>query len=95
MAIGAFDLMISFIPNKFAKLLEFVGFSGDREFGLHELMMSESLTHGSRWPVTAMILGGYNLFLEVAYGLAEPDLKLVAKIAQKMEHKFPDVSASI
>lgn len=92
MAIGAFDLMISFIPNKFAKLLEYVGFSGDRQFGLHELMMSESLPEGSRWPVTACILCTYNLFLEVAYGLAEPDLKLVRDIAYKMQKKFPDVS---
>jgi hypothetical protein len=92
MAIGAFDLMISFIPNKFAKLLEFVGFSGDRQFGLHELMMSESLTEGARWPVSAFILGGYNLFLEVAYGLGEPDLKLVEDIAYKMKLKFPKVN---
>lgn len=92
MAIGAFDLMISFIPNKFSKLLEFVGFSGDRQFGLHELMMSESLTDGSRWPVSAFILGGYNLFLEVAYGLGEPDLKLVDDIAHKMKVKFPKVN---
>ena len=94
MAIGTFDLMISFIPNKLSKLLEFVGFSGDRQFGLHELMMSESLTEGSRWPVSAMILGGYNLFFEVAYGLGEPDLQLVADIARKMETKFPSVSSA-
>jgi len=92
LAIGCFDLMVSFVPSRFVKLVELAGFSGDRDFGLSQLKASESLTNGSRWPASALILGGYNLFLEYTYGLAEPDLELVEKIAIKCETMFPEVS---
>ena len=95
LAIGCVDLFVSFVPSKFVKLVELAGFSGDREFGLQQLKLSESLTHGSRWPATALILGGYNLFVEYTYGLAEPDLDLVKIIAVKCQAKFPHVSLLI
>jgi hypothetical protein len=94
LAIGVTDLMVSFVPSKFVKLVELAGFSGDRQFGLTQLKMSESLTDGSRWPASSLILGGYNLFLEYTYGLAEPDLELVEQIARKCEVKFPNVIQS-
>lgn len=37
LGIGAFDLFVSMFPNKLAKLLEYVGFSSDREVALQEL----------------------------------------------------------
>lgn len=94
MALGAFDLMISCFPAKFIKLLEFAGFSGKRELGVQELKAAESITGGLRWPVAAMMLAGYNLFLEYVYGLAEPDVQLLEKICEQAKASFSEVSKS-
>uniref|UniRef100_A0A665UT28 Tetratricopeptide repeat domain 39A n=1 Tax=Echeneis naucrates TaxID=173247 RepID=A0A665UT28_ECHNA len=37
LGVGAFNLMISMLPTRTLKLLEFVGFSGNKEFGLQQL----------------------------------------------------------
>uniref|UniRef100_A0A8C5CE17 Tetratricopeptide repeat domain 39A n=1 Tax=Gadus morhua TaxID=8049 RepID=A0A8C5CE17_GADMO len=37
LGVGAFNLMISMLPTRTLRLLEFVGFSGNKEFGLQQL----------------------------------------------------------
>ncbi|KAL7988673.1 hypothetical protein Chor_007592, partial [Crotalus horridus] len=37
LGIGAFNLMLSLLPGRILRLLEFIGFSGNRELGLHQL----------------------------------------------------------
>ena len=48
MGLGSFDMIISFFPSKFIKLLEFAGFSGDRHVRLTSCLtfaLTTKLTH--------------------------------------------------
>lgn len=74
LGIGAFDLVISLFPNKLAKLLEFVGFSSDRQVALEELTKSVDLVDGIFYDVTSIILSVYYGFLEFFYGLGESNV---------------------
>jgi len=66
--LGAFDIVISFFPSKFVKLLEFAGFSGDRVAGTDYLMQAESMRNGFMHPWTSVLLSIYYGFLEYFYG---------------------------
>lgn len=48
MGIGAFNLMISLLPARIIKLLEFIGFGGNKALGLHELQQGFLLKTGLR-----------------------------------------------
>lgn len=48
MGIGAFNLMISLLPARIIKLLEFIGFGGNKAFGLQELEHGFMLKTGLR-----------------------------------------------
>lgn len=91
-ALGVFDLMISFLPSKFVKLLEYTGFTGNRIEGLRQLELSIDLVKGSRWSVAALATGGYHTFFQYAYGLGEPNLEIVDKISTQSIQMFPNVS---
>ncbi|KAI1305192.1 Tetratricopeptide repeat protein 39B [Halotydeus destructor] len=89
LAIGGFDLAISFFPGKFVTLLEYVGFSGDRHFGLNQLLKAVSLTTGLRYPLALLGLGGYHCFFEFIFGLGEPDLRLYEELAKEFTALHP------
>ena len=94
-AMGSFDLMISFLPAKLIKLLEYTGFSGDRAEGLRQLALSLQIDHGSRWSVAALIAGAHYTFFEYCYGLGEPDLTIATQIVNKSRIMFPNVSFTL
>ena len=71
LGIGAFELFVSLFPTKMAKLLEFVGFSSNRELALRELNTSVGLIDGILYDVTSILLSVYHGFLEYFYGLGE------------------------
>ena len=48
MGIGAFNLMISLLPARIIKLLEFIGFGGNKSLGLQELEQGFLLKNGLR-----------------------------------------------
>lgn len=91
-AMGLFDLMISFLPSQFVKLLEYTGFSGNRVEGLRQLSRAIDLEGGSRWPIAAMAVGAHHTFFEYVYGLGESDLQVVEQIASKSASMYPNVS---
>ncbi|CAG2121771.1 unnamed protein product, partial [Medioppia subpectinata] len=80
MGIGTFNLMISHMPSKVLKLLEFVGFSGDRAQGFAELEQSTQMTDGLRCPLAALIMLVYQTYIEHIFGLGEGDLDCVENL---------------
>ncbi|CAL8090619.1 unnamed protein product [Calicophoron daubneyi] len=73
LGVGAFNLMISLLPKGVLKLLEFAGFSGDREFGLKQLRIAESMRDSIRAPLCALLLLGYDLYATQMLAFEEPE----------------------
>ena len=60
--------MISHMPTKVIKMLEFVGFSGNRETGFIELDKATELTEGLRCPLAVLIMMVYHCYVEHIFG---------------------------
>ncbi|XP_046440648.1 tetratricopeptide repeat protein 39B-like [Daphnia pulex] len=72
---GSFNLMISLLPQRVLKLLEFIGFSGSRSVGLSELEKGYELQTSIRRVLCAIVLLGYHLI--VVYVLSNGEGNLV------------------
>ncbi|CAK9819949.1 Tetratricopeptide repeat protein 39B [Anthophora plagiata] len=88
--IGSFNLMISLLPPKIIKLLEFVGFSGDKEYGLSELEAGYSERRGLRHVLCAIFLLSYNLLISFALGHHDGDLDWCEKALEKELSHYPN-----
>uniref|UniRef100_A0A8C1RMT8 Tetratricopeptide repeat protein 39A n=1 Tax=Cyprinus carpio TaxID=7962 RepID=A0A8C1RMT8_CYPCA len=70
--IGAFNLTLSLFPARILKLLEFAGFSGDKEFGISQLFTGAT-SHTLRSMLCALLLLCFYTFLSfilaVTWGL--------------------------
>ncbi|CAF0981310.1 unnamed protein product [Adineta ricciae] len=64
---GAFNLMISNLPQRVIRYLEFVGFSGDKDFGIEQLELSAN-SYGLRAAFSALFLLGYHTFVTSVFG---------------------------
>ncbi|XP_048458052.1 tetratricopeptide repeat protein 39A [Rhincodon typus] len=62
LGIGAFNLTISLLPTRILRLLEFVGFSGNKEYGLEQLQEGAS-TENFRALLCTMLLLCYHTFM--------------------------------
>ncbi|KAH9523775.1 Tetratricopeptide repeat protein 39B, partial [Bulinus truncatus] len=82
MGIGAFNLasMISLLPSKIMKLLEFVGFSGKKKLGLTELQRGCELHVGLRSKLCAIMLVAYHSLVTYVLGLADGDINLATEV---------------
>ncbi|KAJ8986231.1 hypothetical protein NQ317_009937 [Molorchus minor] len=89
MGIGAFNLMISMLPSRVIKLLEFIGFSGNKQRGLEDLHKGYEM-EGLRQILCIMILLGYNLIVLHVLSHREGDLKISEDILKKQLKKYPD-----
>ena len=68
LGLGGFELVISYFPQKFIKLLEFAGFCGDRAVGVDHLKKAEAIKNGFMHPWVCVLLCFYYGFLEYFYG---------------------------
>ncbi|XP_054000231.1 tetratricopeptide repeat protein 39B-like [Hylaeus anthracinus] len=88
--IGAFNLMISLLPAKIIKLLEFIGFSGDKEYGLSELEAGYRERRGLRHVLCAMILLSYNLIVSFVLSHTDGDLAWCEKVLEEELSLYPN-----
>ncbi|KOX73995.1 Tetratricopeptide repeat protein 39B [Melipona quadrifasciata] len=88
--IGAFNLMISLLPAKIIKLLEFIGFSGDKEYGLSELEAGYRERRGLRHVLCSMFLLAYNLIISFVLSHTDGDLEWCEKVLTEELSLYPN-----
>ncbi|XP_050683675.1 tetratricopeptide repeat protein 39B-like isoform X2 [Leptidea sinapis] len=88
LGVATFNVMISLLPPKVIALLEFVGFSGDKEFGLAELMI------GARSPGLRSILCTLTLLVHTLvigqFAAIPPDYELAQTLIEENLTKYPN-----
>uniref|UniRef100_A0A667WLQ2 Tetratricopeptide repeat domain 39A n=1 Tax=Myripristis murdjan TaxID=586833 RepID=A0A667WLQ2_9TELE len=80
--------MISMLPTRTLKLLEFVGFSGNKEFGLQQLQEG-SAENTFRSFLCNMLLLCYHTFMSFILGTGEGDVEDAEKLLQPYLKKYP------
>ncbi|XP_018582270.2 tetratricopeptide repeat protein 39A isoform X3 [Scleropages formosus] len=88
LGVGAFNLMLSMLPSRILKLLEFVGFSGNKEFGLQQLQEGSS-AHTFRAFLCNMLLLCYHTFMSFILGTGEGDVEDAEKLLQPYLKQHP------
>ncbi|CAF1928680.1 unnamed protein product [Rotaria magnacalcarata] len=88
---GAFNLMISNLPQRFIRYLEFAGFSGNREFGLRELEKSAT-SDGLRAAFSALLMLSYHTVVLQVLGNCDGDLETCHMLVERYLKMYPDVS---
>ncbi|XP_077981156.1 tetratricopeptide repeat protein 39B-like isoform X2 [Glandiceps talaboti] len=90
LGIGTFNLMISMLPTKILKLLEFVGFSGNRELGLSELEKGRQMENTLRSSLCTTVLLGYHSIISFAIGTGDGDIEYSNRILKPCLELFPN-----
>ncbi|KAL1022435.1 hypothetical protein UPYG_G00027580 [Umbra pygmaea] len=88
LGVGAFNLMISMLPTRTLRLLEFVGFSGNKEFGLQQLNEG-SAGQTFRSFLCNMLLLCYHTFMSFILGSGEGDVEDAEKLLQPYLRQYP------
>uniref|UniRef100_A0A8C6SAS7 Tetratricopeptide repeat domain 39A n=1 Tax=Neogobius melanostomus TaxID=47308 RepID=A0A8C6SAS7_9GOBI len=88
LGVGAFNLMISMLPTRTLKLVEFVGFSGNKDFGLQQLQEG-SAESTLRAFLCNMLLLCYHTFMSFILGTGEGDVEDAEKLLQPYLKKYP------
>ncbi|ALC48109.1 maker373 [Drosophila busckii] len=91
MGIGTFNLMISMLPARILKVLQFIGFSSSRNTGLKELQKGYQ-ENGLRQILCALSLLGFHLMVVPMLSERQclSDLDLCDKIVMAQLSKFPN-----
>lgn len=61
---GLINLSLSYLPPRILKLVELVGYSGDRELALDLMRDASANRNNLRFPLISSIISGYNLYIE-------------------------------
>ncbi|XP_077460975.1 tetratricopeptide repeat protein 39B-like [Stigmatopora argus] len=89
MGIGSFNLMLSLLPGRILKLMEFLGFSGDRELGLSELRAGAS-SGSLRSILSTLTLLMFHLYVSVILGSGDVDLSEAEALLEPYAKRFPN-----
>lgn len=88
--IGLFNLMISLLPGRVIKLLEFIGFSGSKDKGLSELFLCYNLKSGLMHVLSVLSLLAYNLMIKYFVSQEEGDLEFCDKVLNTQLVLYPE-----
>ncbi|XP_066576792.1 tetratricopeptide repeat protein 39B isoform X2 [Amia ocellicauda] len=91
LGIGAFNLMLSLLPGRVLRLLEFIGFSGNREFGLSQLREGAA-SHSLRAILSVLTLLMYHTYVSLILGTGEGNLVEAEALLEPYLNKFPNGS---
>ncbi|XP_032645859.1 tetratricopeptide repeat protein 39A-like [Chelonoidis abingdonii] len=88
LGIGAFNLTLSLFPPRILKLLEFAGFSGDKDYGLQQLHEGAT-TLNLRALLCTMLLLCYYTFLTFILGIGEDDFTEAESLLRPYLLRYP------
>ncbi|XP_037116633.1 tetratricopeptide repeat protein 39B isoform X3 [Syngnathus acus] len=88
LGVGSFNLMLSLLPQRILRLLEFIGFSGNREFGLSQLREG---TCGStlRSILCTLTLLFYHTYVSLVLGSGEGNVAEAEALLEPYLLKYP------
>ncbi|KAG0428361.1 hypothetical protein HPB47_024647, partial [Ixodes persulcatus] len=81
--------LISQLPTRILKLLEFIGFSGNKVLGLRELEEGCMMQDYLRGPLCSIVLVAYHTFVLYILGLGDGDLELSERLVKGLLQKYP------
>ena len=90
LAIGTLNLLTSMLPAKIMKLLEFIGFVGNRDIGLQELKKVYEDQDGLRQFLACLGILVYDLVVCSYLGDEQYDIDLCEEILQDKITKYPN-----
>eukprot|EP01134_Creolimax_fragrantissima_P008040 CFRG8040T1 len=89
MGYGMFNLMISMLPPKVLKLLEFIGFKGDRELGMSLLQRSGD-TDTLRATMSNLSILSYHYVIVRFLNLIKEDLTVADEMLDRYIERYPN-----
>ncbi|XP_041955979.1 tetratricopeptide repeat protein 39B-like isoform X2 [Alosa sapidissima] len=89
MGIGSFNLMLSLFPARVLRLLEFLGFAGDREVGLSQLHQGAA-SNTLRSILSTLTLLMFHTYISVILGTGECNLAEAETLLVPYVEKFPN-----
>ncbi|GBM98299.1 Tetratricopeptide repeat protein 39B [Araneus ventricosus] len=95
MGVGTFNLMLSQLPSRVLKLLEFIGFSGNRQLGLKELDDGYAMKESLRSPLCALILVTFHTLVTYIFGCGDGDIDASEAIVNDMLVRYPEAALFI
>ncbi|XP_012666917.1 tetratricopeptide repeat protein 39A [Otolemur garnettii] len=88
LGVGAFNLTLSMLPTRILRLLEFVGFSGNKDYGL--LQLEEGAAgHSFRAVLCVMLLLCYHTFLTFVLGTGNVNIEEAEKLLKPYLNRYP------
>ncbi|KAI5938100.1 tetratricopeptide repeat protein 39A isoform X1 [Manis javanica] len=88
LGVGAFNLTLSMLPTRILRLLEFVGFSGNKDYGLLQLEEGAS-GHSFRAVLCVMLLLCYHTFLIFVLGTGNVNIEEAEKLLKPYLKRYP------
>ncbi|KAL1777297.1 tetratricopeptide repeat protein 39B isoform X2 [Sigmodon hispidus] len=88
---GAFNLMLSLLPARVIRLLEFIGFSGNRDLGL--LQLREGASGSSmRSPLCCLTILAFHTYISLILGTGEVNVVEAESLLAPFLQQFPNGS---
>ncbi|XP_074817855.1 tetratricopeptide repeat protein 39A isoform X1 [Natator depressus] len=88
LGVGAFNLTLSMFPTRILRLLEFVGFSGSKEYGLLQLQEG-ALMYSFRSVLCTMLLLCYHTFMTFVLGTGKGNVEEAEKLLKPYLARYP------
>ena len=87
---GIFNLLMSYLPRRVLRFLEYVGFSGNRSLAVEELDRSVALEDGLRSVFSALVILTYHSYVENLFGLGHYDSAKVEQLNNTFLGHYPN-----